>query len=110
MVRISIIVPIYNVEPYIERCLRSVMIQTYSNIECILVDDCTLDNSMKICDCLLGNYIGPIEFKVLHHDHNRGLSAARNTGTDAATGEYIFYLDSDDEITPDSISLMVAEV
>lgn len=73
------------------------------------MDDCGQDNSMEICDRLSADYQGPIRFKVLHHDHNRGLSAARNTGTDAATGEWIFYLDSDDELSPDAIALLVAE-
>ncbi len=107
--RISIIIPIYNVSQYIERCLNSVTAQSYRNIECILVDDCSPDNSIEKCEKIISNYKGPIEFKILHHKRNRGLSAARNTGTDAATGEYIYYLDSDDEITPDCIELFVDE-
>lgn len=107
--KVSIVIPIYNVEPYIERCIKSVMMQEYPDIECILVDDGSPDHSLDVCERLISNYNGPIEFRILKHDHNRGLSAARNTGTDAASGEYIFYLDSDDEITPDCISLMVAE-
>ena len=109
MVNVSIIIPIYNVEAYIERCLRSVMAQTYSKIECILVNDCSPDGSMSVCQKMLADYHGPIRFLTLCHDINRGLSAARNTGTDVATGDYIFYLDSDDEISPDCISLMVNE-
>ena len=107
--KVSIIIPIYNVEKYVERCLRSVMAQTYGDIECLLVDDCTPDGSMAICERMLAEYVGPIDFKVLHHERNRGLSAARNTGTAAAMGKYIYYLDSDDEITPDCIALLVAE-
>ncbi len=109
MRKVSIIIPVYKVEPYIERCVRSVMVQTYADIECILVDDCSPDNSMAICERMITEYHGPIIFKILHHEHNRGLSAARNTGTDAAMGEYIFFLDSDDEITPNCISLLVQE-
>ena len=109
MASISIIIPIYKVEPYIERCVRSVMTQTYTNIECILVDDCSPDQSVSMCERMLEEYHGPITFKILHHERNRGLSAARNTGTDAANGDYIFYLDSDDEITPDCMALMMAE-
>lgn len=109
--KISIIVPIYNVESYIAPCLQSVMDQTYNGpIECLLVDDCGNDNSMGIVEDTLGNYGGPIEFKVLHHEHNRGLSAARNTGTEAASGEYVYYLDSDDAISLDCIALMVEVV
>lgn len=101
---ISIIVPVYNVAPYIERCLRSVMGQTYTgDVECLLVDDCGNDDSMTIAERMIGAYKGPIQFRILLHEHNRGLSAARNTGTDAAIGDYIFYLDSDDELTTDCI-------
>lgn len=102
--KVSIIIPIYNVEPYIEECLQSVMRQSYSGmIECILVDDCGTDNSMEVADRLVANYVGPIEFKVLHHEQNRGLSAARNTGIDVSRGEYIYFLDSDDWISDDCI-------
>lgn len=107
--RVSIIIPVYNVSDYVERCINSVMAQTYTDLECIIVDDCTPDDSVEKCERLIAQYNGPIVFKIMHHDHNRGLSAARNTGTDAAHGEYIFYLDSDDEITSDCIALMVAE-
>lgn len=109
-ITVSIIVPIYNVAPYIERCVRSVMAQKYTNLECILVDDCTPDDSIEKCERMIAEYNGPIKFKILHHDHNRGLSAARNTGTDAASGEYIYYLDSDDEIVPDCIEIMAKEI
>lgn len=107
---VSIIIPVYNVFDYIERCIRSVIAQTYQNIECILVDDCTPDDSIEKCQQIIAGYKGPIEFKILHHKKNRGLSAARNTGTEAATGDYIYYLDSDDEITNDCIELLVSEI
>ena len=101
---VSIIVPVYNVEPYVEDCIRSVMRQTYNDpMECIVVDDCGTDNSMAVVERLIAEYKGPITFKVLHHDHNRGLSAARNTGMDAAKGDYLFFLDSDDELIDDCI-------
>ena len=80
------------------------MRQTYGGkIECILVDDCGTDNSMEVAERLIKVYDGPIEFKVLHHEHNRGVSAARNTGIDATCGDYIFFLDSDDWISDDCI-------
>lgn len=101
---VSIIVPVYHVEPYVEACLRSVMRQTYDgSMECILVDDCGTDESMAIAGKLIAEYTGAVSFKVLHHTHNRGLSAARNTGMDVATGDYLFFLDSDDELTDDCI-------
>jgi len=107
---ITIIVPIYNVELYIQRCLESVIVQEVDNLrmECILVDDSSPDNSMKIAQQVLDDYHGNITFKVLHHERNRGLSAARNTGIMAAHGDYIFFLDSDDWLTPKSLSKMFA--
>ena len=109
--KVSIIIPIYNVEPYIEECLQSVMRQTYRGmIECILIDDCGTDNSMKVTEQLIEVYNGPIEFKVLHHEHNRGLSAARNTGIDAACGDYVYFLDSDDWISDDCIKKLTQPI
>ena len=104
---ISLIIPVYQVSDYIERCIRSVIRQSYDNIECIIVDDASEDDSISKCEMLIKSYDGLIHFKILHHEKNRGLSAARNTGTKAATGEYIFYLDSDDEITPDCLEKMI---
>jgi len=107
---LSIIVPIYKVESYIRRCLESVIAQETDSLrmECILVDDSSPDNSMKIAQQVLDDYHGNITFKVLHHERNRGLSAARNTGIMAAHGDYIFFLDSDDWLTPKSLSKMFA--
>lgn len=107
---ISIIIPIYNVSSYIERCLQSVMRQTYGEIECLIVDDASPDDSVEKCERLIEAYKGPARFSILHHEHNRGLSAARNTGTDAATGDYVFYLDSDDALTDDCIETLVVPV
>lgn len=107
--KISIVIPVYNVEPYIEDCLQSVAAQTYNgDIECIIVNDCTPDGSCDIIERFIKEYTGNIQFKLLHHEKNRGLSAARNTGIDAATGEYIYFLDSDDEITPNCIEHLAA--
>lgn len=92
--KISIIIPVYNVAEYITECLQSVIRQTYQGeIECIIVEDCGTDNSIAVAERLIAEYRGSIEFRILHHERNRGLSAARNTGTDAATGDYIYYLD-----------------
>ncbi len=109
--RVSIIVPVYNVAPYIADCLRSVMHQTYTgSMECLLVDDCGTDDSITIAERMIADYEGPIQFQILHHERNRGLSAARNTGTEAAKGEYLYYLDSDDEITEDCIEKLMGKV
>jgi glycosyltransferase involved in cell wall biosynthesis len=108
MVKVSVVIPIYNVAPYIENCLHSVMTQTYQGIiECLLVDDCGTDDSMTIVEDIIDNYAGPIQFKILRHEHNMGISAARNTGINAATGDYLYFLDSDDEMTPDCLTLLV---
>lgn len=105
--KISIIVPVYNVVEYIEDCLQSVMNQTYlGEMECLLVDDCGTDNSMDVVGRLLERYDGPVEFRILRHERNRGLGAARNTGTKNASGDYLFYLDSDDYISDDCIEVL----
>lgn len=102
---ISIIIPIYNVEPYILRCLQSIVNQTMSEgIECVLVDDCGTDKSVLVAEDFIKNYQGNISFRMIHHEHNRGLSAARNTGIRAAKGEYVYFLDSDDTITTDCMA------
>lgn len=102
--KISIIIPIYKVENYIEDCILSVMSQTYAGaLDCILVDDCTPDNSMNIVQRLIDHYEGNIQFKIVHHKENKGLSAARNTGLEYAEGEYVYFLDSDDELYPTCI-------
>jgi len=106
--KISIIIPTYNVESYIKECLYSVASQTYKgDIECIVVDDCSTDKSIKIAQEFIKTYIGKIQFKICHRENNGGLSAARNTGTMIATGKYIYYLDSDDAITPNCIEQLV---
>ena len=104
--KVSIIIPVYNVSDYVERCINSVINQTYTDLECIIVNDCTPDDSIDKCERIIAEYNGPISFIILHHEKNRGLSAARNTGIDIATGEYVYFLDSDDFIIPDCIQLM----
>lgn len=116
-VMVSVIIPVYQVSEYVERCIRSVMAQTFTDIECIIVDDATEDDSIVKCEQLIKDYNdnidlidnkrGRIKFKILHHEENRGLSAARNTGTMAATGEHLYYLDSDDEIMPDCLEVLM---
>ena len=101
--KVSIIIPIYNVEPYIERCLQSVVSQTYPYFECILIDDCGNDRSMPFAEQFIQNYSGEIHFRILRHENNCGLSSARNTGMKAANGDYIYFMDSDDAITPECI-------
>lgn len=89
---ISVVVPVYNVEPYLKQCVDSLLGQTYSNIEIILVDDGSTDGSSMMCDEYSQQHD---EVKVIHQ-RNQGLSAARNAGLEIATGEYITFVDSDD--------------
>lgn len=103
--KISVIIPVYNVESYIYDCLNSVSNQIFDgNIECIVIDDCGTDQSMSIAEKYISEYVGTVTFKIIHHNKNRGLSAARNTGMHVATGDYIIFLDSDDEMTPNALS------
>lgn len=103
METISIIIPVYNVEKYILDCLNSVINQTYSNIECLLIDDKSPDNSIAIAKEFIKRYNGNIKFKIISHKTNQGLSAARNTGIKHSIGTYLYFLDSDDEIFPNTI-------
>ena len=108
MVKVSIIIPIYNVEKYIDECITSVAAQYYTDYEIIAVDDCSQDNSMKVFhDTIERLGIAKDMVKVIHHEENRGLSAARNTGILASQAQYVYFLDSDDSITPDCIGKMV---
>lgn len=110
--KISIIIPVYNVEQYVVQCLQSVADQTWKDgeIECIIVDDCGTDHSMALVEEFISSYSGRIEFKVVRHEKNKGLSAARNTGMDAATGDYLIFIDSDDSITECCLDLMVKQI
>lgn len=92
MSRFSIIVPVYNVEQYLDECVRSVLAQTFSDFELILVDDGSKDRSGTLCDQLAAT---DTRIRVIHQE-NQGLSGARNTGIRAATGDYLMFLDSDD--------------
>lgn len=101
---ISVIVPIYNVEAYLNRCVESIVNQTYQNLEIILVDDGSLDNCPRMCD---GWASKDNRIKVIHKG-NGGLSDARNAGLKIATGEYISFIDSDDYIASDFFATLLA--
>lgn len=104
--------PVYNVEKYIKRCIDSIIQQEHcgERIECILVDDCSTDNSMSIVHALTDNYQGNIVFVFCKHNQNKGLSAARNTGIDASHGDYILFIDSDDWLSQNSLSSFIHEI
>lgn len=103
---VSVIIPVYNVEEYLEECIDSVLSQTYPYFEIILVDDGSIDKSGSICDeyVLKDNRISVI------HQENRGLSEARNAGVEKATGKYIYFLDSDDWILPETFEQLVEKM
>lgn len=106
---VSIIVPVYGVERYIERCAVSLMEQTYKDIEYIFVNDATPDKSMEVLQQALDRYPKrQKDVKIVVHAVNKGLSAARNTGLSTCTGEWVWHVDSDDYIAPDAVAQLVA--
>ena len=90
-VNFSVVIPLYNKEAYVEKTLNSVLNQTYQNFEVIIVNDCSTDNSLNVVQ-----KIDDSRFKIIKHNKNKGLSASRNTGINAATHPYIAFLDADD--------------
>lgn len=101
---ISVIVPVYNVEQYLARCVDSILSQTYENLEIILVDDGAKDRSGRICD----EYAARDSRVCVIHKENGGLSSARNAGIEAATGEYLAFVDSDDWLELDAYAHMLS--
>ena len=100
---ISVIVPVYKVEPYLDKCVRSIVDQTYQNLEIILVDDGSPDRCGEICDAWAAK---DSRIRVIHKE-NGGLSDARNAGMAVATGKYMGFVDSDDYIAPDMYRLLL---
>lgn len=105
MEKISVIIPVYNTEKYLKRCVDSVINQTYKNLQIILIDDGSTDNSLNICK-ELGNFDNRIE---VIHTENKGQSAARNLGLSMAKGEYISFVDSDDWIALNLYEMVMKE-
>lgn len=100
---VSVIVPVYNVKPYLKRCLDSILQQDYDNLEIILVDDGSTDGSGAMCDAYADGY----KVRVLHQK-NQGVSVARNMALDQARGEYVLFVDSDDYIARETLSTTVS--
>jgi glycosyltransferase involved in cell wall biosynthesis len=98
---ISVIVPVYNIEKYIRRCVESVVKQSYKNLEIILINDCSTDGSPELCDKLATK---DNRIKVIHQPENQGLSVSRNTGVEHSTGEIIAFIDGDDYVVEDYIA------
>lgn len=107
--KVSVVIPVYNVVPYIERCLLSVLNQTWPDIEVIVVNDCTPDSSMQIVKRMINKHSRGMIVRILEHKVNKGQSAARNSGIRAATGDYIYFLDSDDYLPPEGIEKLVLQ-
>lgn len=108
MYKVSILVPIYSVEQYIERCARSLFEQTYPNIEFVFVNDCTPDRSVEVLKEVIEDYPEKKAFvKIINHKKNRGLAAARNTALEYASGEFVSHVDSDDWLENDAIENLV---
>lgn len=104
MMKISVIIPVFNVEPYISACIESVLNQDYPDLEVIIVNDCTPDSSVEIARDIIGKHLRGACVRIISHDHNQGQSAARNTGIEAATGNYLYFLDGDDYLPHDALS------
>lgn len=104
--KISVIVPVYNVEKYLSRCLKSLLAQTFKDFEIILVDDGSTDRSAKICDVYAKKY----EIIKVFHKANRGQGAARNFGVKMAQGEFVNFVDSDDYVNPRYLEILLKGV
>ena len=104
--KISVIVPVYNVEAYLERCVKSILQQTCTNFELILINDGSTDSSGQICDYLADQY----ENIKVYHIENAGVSNARNVGIQLATGAWITFIDSDDFVTQDYLATLASAV
>lgn len=104
--KISIIVPVYNAEKYLKKCINSIINQTYSNLEIILIDDGSTDNSGNICD----EFAKKDNRILVIHKKNEGLSATRNVGIEKATGEFIGFVDSDDYIEKDMYEILYKDI
>ena len=104
--KISVIVPVYNVENYLERCVESILHQTYTNFELILINDGSTDSSGQICDHLANQY----ENIKVYHIENAGVSNARNMGIQLATGSWVTFIDSDDFVTQDYLATLASAV
>lgn len=104
---VTIGIPVYNVEPYIEKCLLSVLDQTYQHLEVLVVDDLGTDHSMQVVERLQKSHPQGACIHVIRHSFNKGLGEARNTAIEAATGKYLCFVDSDDYLEPQTIALLV---
>ena len=110
-ITISVIIPVYNASVTLPHCLESLHKQTYRNLELLFVDDCSTDESLYILTSYAEQF-AEIDFtiRILQHERNRGVAAARNTALKCATGDYIYYVDADDSIEPHTLECLVNEI
>lgn len=108
--KVSIIIPVYNVEGYVGKCLDSLCSQTFNDLEVLFIDDCSTDHSRELISDYIDKYHGNISFRLICQPCNKGQSVARNCGILESTGEYIYLMDSDDYITDDCIETLYAEI
>lgn len=106
---ISVIIPVYNAETFISQCLESVLAQAGPRLEIIIVDDASQDSSMVMVEQLLSDCPASMSVKICRHEENRGVSAARNSGIEMASGKYLYFLDSDDWLPGNSLSVLLKE-
>lgn len=106
-IKVSILVPFYNVEKYVGRCVESLFTQTYQNIEYVFVNDCTPDKSAEVIRYYIEKYHIAHRCKMITHQQNQGISASRNDCLDNMTGDYFLFVDSDDYIDKDMVELLV---
>lgn len=108
MYKVSILVPVYGVQSYIERCARSLFAQTYSNLEFVFVDDASPDKSVEVLKQVIADYPDrEADVTIIHHDKNLGIAATRDTLVNNCKGEFLFHVDSDDWIETNAIELLV---
>ena len=107
-VKVTVIVPMYNVEHILDKALETLFAQTLEGVEYIFIDDCSSDNTLQCLKEKMPKKNG-VAVKILHHENNKGVAVARNTGLDNATGEYIYYVDADDYIEPRTLEILYNE-
>lgn len=106
--KVSILIPVYNAEKYVEKCLQSVFCQTYQDLEVIVIDDATPDNSMSFVNTMAQQITSEnISLRIIHHETNKGIAETRNELLENATGDYLLFVDSDDYIAKDAVEQLV---
>lgn len=107
--KVSVIVPVYNVEQYIERCAVSILEQSYNDLDIIFVNDCSTDKSIEVLKKVLNRFPKRESVRIINNSHNRGVAYVRNVGIEVALGEFIIWVDSDDWIEKNTVEQLVLE-